>query len=148
MTDMKKSRRPPLPITLALAMILLAEALFVSIWGTMLVPAGDAAGKIIWAATCGVAMAAVIGSITSWLAPDPSRAGFFVAATTMALVGSYCAFVCSWIDDKFGYFGGAEYSTMFITSGVIAAIFGGVVYGWALNSPDAARLRRRLGGAP
>jgi len=110
MTDMAKGRTPPLQITLALAMIFLTEAIHVSVWGVLLFPAGDLAGKIVWIATCSVAMAAVIGSITTWLKLHPRRIGFFVAATTMALVGD-------------------------------------VFYGWALNSPDAARRLRQLGGA-
>ena len=48
----------------------------------------------------------------------------------MAAVGSYCAWLCSRIDIRFGYFGGAENSALFILSGVIPAVFGGLLYGW------------------
>ena len=117
---------------IAVTLTTTAELVYFTIWGLFLFPEGDVVGKLIWTMTCGIAMGLAIGAITYLWVEERFRGGEAVwgAALVMAAVGSYCAWLCSRIDIRFGYFGGAENSALFILSGVIPAVFGGLLYGW------------------
>ena len=69
------------------------------------------------------------------------RAALWRAAGVVVVVGSYCAWLCSTIDARLGYFGGSENTALFIAGGVIPAIVGGALYGWILygGGPFASR---------
>lgn len=116
----------------AIALTGLAELVYFLVWGMVLFPAGNLAGKAVWTTTCGIAMGAVIGALTLLLVENRKSGvpAIFAATAIMTLVGSYCAWLCSRIDAKFDYFGGPENGTLFILSGIIPAIIGGLFFGW------------------
>lgn len=125
--------RTTLILGTAIALTSLAEIVYFFVWGMMFFPEGSLAGKAVWTATCGIAMGAVIGSATLLLVEGRAlKAAVLWAATIVTFVGSYCAWLCSRIDTRFDYFGGAENTTLFVLSGVIPAIAGGLFYGWWL----------------
>ncbi|MEK6216385.1 MAG: hypothetical protein N2B03_04110, partial [Boseongicola sp.] len=84
--------------------------------------------------TCGIAMGSVIGAATLLLVERRAsgNAAIWAGAAIVTFVGSYCAWLCSRIDAKFDYFGGPENGVLFILSGVIPAVAGGLLYGWWL----------------
>lgn len=118
-----------------------AEMFYLVVWGIFLFPDGSILGKVVWTMTCGIAMGLVIGALTYLWVEDRFRGREAVlgAVLVMAAVGSYCAWLCSRIDARFGYFGGDENTALFILSGVIPAILGGFLYGWIVygRSPEA-----------
>lgn len=118
----------------------LAELFYLVVWGMMLFPQGSLAGKTVWTLTCGLAMGAVIGVATLvWVEFRYwGNAALWRAVLVVAVVGSYCAVLCSRIDARFGYFGGQENTGLFIASGVFPAFVGGILYGWLLYGPNAA----------
>lgn len=118
----------------AFALIGVAEIFYFFFWGVYLFPGGSLAAKVVWAASCGIAMVSVIGAATLLLVEGRTsgRAATLAGAAIVTTVGSYCAWLCSRVDAKFEYFGGPENGTIFILSGVIPAIAGGLLYGWWL----------------
>ena len=116
------------------AMTFLAEIFYLVVWGIVLFPAGNLAGKVVWTVTCGIAMGLVIGGLTLlWIEGRyTGRAAAARAAVVFFLVSAYCSWLCSRIDSVFSYFGGEEKGMLFIASGVIPAIFGASLYGWLL----------------
>lgn len=122
---------------IAVALTTGAEIVYFTVWGLFLFPEGNVLGKLVWTTTCGIAMGLVIASVTIlWVEPR-WRGGEAVlgAGLVMAVVGSYCAWLCSRIDAQFGYFGGTEKTALFIVSGVVPAILGGLLYGWLVYGP-------------
>ncbi|AML53384.1 hypothetical protein [Falsihalocynthiibacter arcticus] len=118
----------------AFALIGMAEIFYFFFWGDYLFPGVSLAAKAVWVASCGIAMGAVIGAVTLLLVEGRTsgRAAILAGAAIVTTVGSYCAWLCSRVDAKFEYFGGPENGTLFILSGVIPAIAGGLLYGWWL----------------
>lgn len=118
----------------AVLLTTVAELFYLIVWGMWLFPSGSLVGKVIWTLTCGVAMGGVIGAATLlWAEPlYGRRAAIWRAAAVVFAVGSYCAWLCSTIDARFAYFGGSDNSWLFITSGLVPALVGGVLYGWLL----------------
>ncbi|KNG94570.1 hypothetical protein [Pseudaestuariivita atlantica] len=127
-------RRVATVLGLAILLTTAAELFYLVVWGMVLFPDGSLPGKLAWTLTCGLAMGSVMGAMTLILAePRQSRAAaFWIAAGTVALVGSYCAWLCSRIDARFDYFGGPEHGALFVASGVIPAVIGGLLYAWLL----------------
>lgn len=117
---------------IAVVLTTVAEMFYLVVWGIFLFPDGSLPGKVVWTLTCGIAMGLVIGSVTYLWVEDRFHGGEAVlgAALVMAAVDSYCTWLCSVIDVRIGYFGGAERSTLFILSGVVPSVLGGLVYGW------------------
>ena len=136
-TNDKPFSRALLIVGSAIALTTVAEVIYLVVWGMVLFPAGDWAGKIVWTLTCGLAMGAVIGALTLlWVEPRyTGRSALLRSALVVIVVGSYCAWLCSRIDIRFGYFGGSEETTLFILSGVIPAVLGGLFYGWIVARP-------------
>ena len=122
---------------IAVALTTGAEIVYFTVWGLFLFPEGNVIGKLVWTTTCGIAMGLVIAALTFlWVEPR-WRGGQAVlgAALVMAAVGSYCAWLCSGIDAKFGFFGGSENTALFIASGIVPAVLGGLLYGWLVYGP-------------
>lgn len=121
-------------VGLAIFLTTVAEMVYLVVWGMWLFPAGSWLGKSVWTMTCGIAMGSVIGVGTLlWAEPlRAQRAALWIAATTVAVTGSYCAWLCSTIDARLGYFGGSENTALFIAGGVAPAIVGGLLFGWLL----------------
>lgn len=138
MTRDKPIPRPLLIVGSAIALTTAAEIFYLVVWGMVLFPAGGWAGKVVWTLTCGLAMGAVIGTLTLlWVEPRyTGQSALLRAALVVVVIGSYCAWLCSRIDIRFGYFGGAEESSLFILSGVIPAVLGGLFYGWIVAKPS------------
>ena len=126
--------RITLVLGLAILMTTVAEILYLIVWGMWLFPDGNWLGKLVWTLTCGLALGAVMGALTLiWAEPRRERAAaLWIAAVSVLVVGSYCAWLCSRIDARFDYFGGPENSDLFITSGVLPALAGGLLFGWLL----------------
>lgn len=141
MTNDKLFPRPLLIVGSAIALTTAAEIFYLVVWGMVLFPAGSWAGKVVWTLTCGLAMGAVIGTLTLlWVEPRyTGQSALLRAALVVVVIGSYCAWLCSRIDIRFGYFGGAEESSLFILSGVIPAVPGGLFYGWIVAKPSQNR---------
>jgi len=126
--------RVALILGLAILLTTVAELFYLVVWGLWLFPAGDWAGKTVWTLTCGLAMGSVIGTLTLLFA-EPRRgnaSAFRLAALGVLLVGSFCAWLCSTINARFNYFGGAENGPLFVVSGVTPAVLGGLLYGWLI----------------
>jgi small basic protein len=126
------------PVYIATGLTLFAELVYFVGWGLILFPEGSLVGKIVWTLTCGLAMGIVIGVATLLVVPQNGSFALkiFLAAIIMALIGSYCAFICSRIDMNYNFFGGAENPILFVVSGVVPALFGGFLYGWILYRSD------------
>lgn len=76
-----------------------------------------------------------ISAVLTLLFVEPKLTGIKAMAGAgfiVALVGSICAVICSRIDARFDYFGGPENGTLFIWSGIIPTILGGILFGWWL----------------
>ena len=123
-------------VGVAVTMTLAAELIYFTVWGLWLFPEGNLISKITWTMTCGVAMGAVIALATLILVEGnlQDAKAILAAAGIVALVGTFCAILYSQIDHSFNYFGGKTHTLMFILSGVIPAIVGGILYGWVLYS--------------
>ena len=132
--DPAAQRRATLVLGVAILLTTAAEIFYLLVWGMWLFPDGSWPGKLVWTLTCGLAMGAVMGTLTLiWAEPRRGRAAaFWLAAASVALVGSYCAWLCSRIDARFDYFGGSEHGVLFVASGVLPALVGGLLYGWLL----------------
>lgn len=131
-------------IVIAVALTTSAEIVYFTVWGLFLFPEGSILGKLVWTITCSIAMGLVIGALTFLWVEQRWHGGKAVlgAASVMAAVGSYCAWLCSRVDARFEYFGGDENTTLFILSGVVPAILGGLLFGWLIygrGGPDPAR---------
>lgn len=124
-----------LVVVSAIAMTLGAEFFYLIVFGMVLFPTDDITPKIVWTMTCGIAMGAVIGTGVLLAVQNhwSEAVRFLVPAGIVAIVGSYCAWLCSWIDASFNYFGGAENPVLFVLSGVLPAIAGGAIYGWIVK---------------
>ena len=124
---------------IAVTLTTAAEIVYFTVWGLYLFPEGNVAGKLVWTMTCGLAMGLVIGALTYLWVEERFQGGEAVwgAALVMAAVGSYCAWLCSKVDAHLGFFGGDENATLFILSGVIPAILGGLLYGWLVYGKSA-----------
>ncbi len=129
------------PIAFAVLMTVLAEAVYLIVWGLILFPEGSVAGKITWTLTCGIAMGSVIGAATIVLVTGRLEGvrAFWSAAIIFFTVGATCALLCSQIDARFNYFGGSEHAMLFVLSGVIPAAVGGLLYGWLLYGSSDQR---------
>ncbi|MBT3490886.1 MAG: hypothetical protein HOA08_09520 [Rhodospirillaceae bacterium] len=127
----KAENRSLKPVYVATLLILLLEASYFVVWGLLLYPDGSLFGKLVWVLTCSIGMGAVIGVATQILVSKSAgaRTGIMIAATVMAVVGIFCTLVCSRIDVHFNYFGGADNARLFVLSGIVPAIFGGLIYG-------------------
>ena len=135
------------PIVVAIVLMAGAEFFYLFVFGVALFPDGPFIGKLIWTLTCGVAMGSVVAALTIMLvigrlAGPPA---LFASGLTFAVVGIYCAFLCSAIDAKFNYFGGREHGSLFVLLGVIPAFAGGLFYGWLLYSAPGRSILQRLG---
>ena len=115
-------------------MTLVAELVYLVVWGMYLFPGGSLLGKMTWTATCGIAMGAVVGSVILLFVETRAsgRRAVIFAALSMTAVGGFCAWLCSRIDIRFDYFGGPENAILFIASGVLPAVAGGLLLGWLL----------------
>jgi len=135
------------PIILAVALMTGAEFFYLFVFGIMLFPAGPFAGKLIWTLTCGIAMGSVVGALTIGLVIGRrgATAALLASAAIFSGVGIYCSFLCAGIDAKFNYFGGREHKTLFVFSGVLPALAGGLLYGWLLHSMPGRAILRRFG---
>ncbi len=121
-------------IFVAVGLTTVAEVFYFFVWGIILFPTGSIIGKLVWTATCGTAMGSVVAVLTILFVENrlKGRNAIIAAAMLLALVGSFCAILCSNIDAKLGYFGGAENQGLFIWSGVIPSLLGGPIYGWII----------------
>lgn len=120
----------------ATVMTVLAEFFYFTVWGLWFFPDGNLVSKATWTLICGVAMGITIGAGTLLLVEGNSveRRAILLASTIMSVVGIGCAILCSQIDQHFNYFGGREHPLMFILSGTVPALAGGILYGWLLYS--------------
>ena len=134
------------PILLALALTVLAEIIYLVVWGMLLFPQGSFSSKFVWTMTCGIGMGSVIGVATLLLVVGRFTGwrAVFLASLIMILVGTICSILCSQLDETFNYFGGREHRSLFLWAGFIPSIFGGPLYGWLLFS---SRGRKLLGRA-
>lgn len=125
-----------LVIGVAVSMTLVAELFYLTVWGLWLFPEGNLVSKIVWTTVCGIAMGAVIASLTLVFIEGvlQETKAIIGAAGIVVLVGTLCAVLCSQIDRSFNFFGGQSHSILFILSGVVPAVFGGLLYGWLLYS--------------
>ena len=135
------------PVALAVTMTALAEAFYFVVWGLYLFPEGSILGKLVWTLTCGIAMGSVIGSATIMLVVGrlEGAAALVSSALTFFVVASTCAVLCSSIDARFGYFGGAENAELFVLAGVIPGAFGAIVYALLLFSAPGRGILQRMG---
>ncbi|WP_291730441.1 hypothetical protein [Leisingera sp. F5] len=128
----------------ALLLTTAAELVYLLVWGFWLFPEGSWVGKIIWTLTCAVAMGMAISvGILMWA--EPARSSFTAwwrTAAIVAVVGSYCAFLCRAIDARFNYFGGSDHRILFLASGLLPAFLGGWLLGWWLYCCETATKAR------
>ncbi|SFU72124.1 hypothetical protein SAMN04488527_11277 [Aliiroseovarius crassostreae] len=124
---------------IAVTLTTTAGIVYFMVWGLYLFPEGHVVGKLVWLLTCGIAMGLVIGALTYLWVEERFHGGKAIlgAALVMASVGSYCTWICSKIDAQLGYFGSVENMTLFILSGVIPAVIGGLLYGWLIYGQSA-----------
>ena len=122
---------------IAISMTTLAEFLYLTVWGFWLFPDGNLITKIIWTTICGIAMGTVIGAATLVFVEGVynDQKAILISGLVMAAVGTSCAVLCSQIDQNLNYFGGRDHPMMFVLSGMIPAVVGGLLYGWLLYSP-------------
>lgn len=121
---------------LAIIMTVVAELIYFTVWGLWLFPSGNLASKATWTIVCGLAMGLTIGASTLLFVEGNflNQKAMLSATIIMSAVGILCAILCSQIDQHFNYFGGREYPLMFVLSGTLPAIAGGILYGWMLYS--------------
>ena len=134
-------------LSVAVALTTAAEVFYLVVWGMWLFPAGNWAAKTVWTLTCGIAMGSVIGVATIlWAEPlRGHRAALWRAVAVVIVVGSYCGWLCSTIDARLEYFGGAENAVLFIAASVIPAIIGGGLFGWLVYGGGPLAKQRASG---
>ena len=135
------------PVYAAVGLTLGAELFYLIVWGVMLFPEGPFLSKLVWTSTCGIAMGSVIAVLTIVFVVErlSGNAAMFASTGIVFVVGSFCTFLCSRIDVAMNFFGGAEYTTLFIWGGLIPALIGGLIYGWLLYAEAGRSLLTRLG---
>jgi hypothetical protein len=111
----------------------------------VLFPQGPLLSKLMWTLTCGITMGCLIAVLTIVLVVGRlhGKAAFFTCAGILFLTGTGCAFLCSRIDAVMNYFGGPENTQLFIMSGIIPSVIGGLVYGWLLYSDTGQSVMAR-----
>lgn len=135
------------PITVAMALAAMGEAIYFVVWGLWLFPEGDVLAMAAWTATCVVAMGAVIGAgvIAFVVERVVGLAAVICSAAIYAVVLSACTLICASLDSHFDYFGGATAPTLFVLAGLIPAILTSGVYGWLLYSRAGNGILLRVG---
>ena len=114
-------------LVVAVAMMSLVGAIYLTFWDVLLIPASDLLGRVIWTATCRIAMGAVIAGIVILIASAPHV--FETGVVSVNSVGVACAVLCSRIDARFDYFGGPEETTLLVFSGILPAMVGSLLFG-------------------
>ena len=92
-------------------------------------------------------MGATIGAIVIALELNSldDVTGIFATTVVFSLVGTVCAFICSELAKRLDYFGGQEFTSLFLLSGAIPAFIGGWIYGWLLITDKGQRMLLKYG---
>jgi hypothetical protein len=145
---MRRTRQEFLrPILVALALALGGEMLIFLIWSLGLFPDGRLLPKFVWTATCGIAMGASIAAFTLLLVTGrlEGRRAAAAAGLVCFAVLAYCTFLCYRIDLTLDLFGARRAPALFISGGLVPALFGSALYGWLLHARGGSSLLARLG---
>lgn len=125
------------PIVTAVGLTLFGEMAILPLWGAWLSPGGPVWPKLLWTATFGVAMGAMIGALTI----------LFVGGRMQNTAGAiytgertYCTFLCFTIDPTLGLLAAREAPAMFILGRLISAAASAPTYVWLAVSDHGGRL--------
>ncbi len=123
------------PLSIAIAITLIGEAIYFVLWGVVWFPEGDLWRKAGWTATCGIAMGVVVGAAVLAFVHQhlPARRAFLWAGGIYAAVLSYCTGLCFLIAESVGYFGASSHPTLFIGGAVVPILLTAVAYAWLVT---------------
>ena len=136
---------------------LLYVALFVSViaelglfiyFGIILETNGELLNKFMWAVVfCGLGMGSVFGVAIIIFVLDRMTGWFAVSMTTTIAIILFgvCNLVCFKLDQTFNYFGGATNPQLFLTTGWLLSIIGGLLVGIFLFTDRGERILDQLG---
>ena len=135
------------PIVNAIGLTFFGEMGILLLWGLWLSPAGSIWPRLLWTATCGVAMGATIATLTIGFVVRrlKSRPALFAAGAIYIGVLTYCTFLCFAIDRNLGLFAAREAPDLFILGGLIPVAVSAPLLVWLAVSEHGARFfDRRL----
>lgn len=136
------------PISVALSLTLLGEAIIFVVWGIYLFPVGNLSTKLVWTGTCGIAMGATIGGLVNVKVTgrlDGNKAAFWSGSIYFAVLG-FCTVLCFQIDLATGsQFGAQQAPLLFVGGGIIPALITSLVYSWLLHSRGGNALLVKFG---
>lgn len=118
---------------LATTLTFFGELFLLLFFGVWLFPGGNIHAKVAWTiGFCGIGMGVVVGTLSFWLV-DGRIGGIKAVLTTGGLsflvIGVGCNAICFMIDRKFNYFGAVDQPLVWIGSGVVMSLLGGIVLG-------------------
>ncbi|MCB2092109.1 MAG: hypothetical protein KDF58_11715 [Alphaproteobacteria bacterium] len=122
------------PLKFAILFSVLGEAVIFLVWGVILYPEGSILHKFLWTIVfCGLGMGSAGGAFISlYVVGRFTGIKALVACGLISgvLLGLFCNYLCFNLDMHFNYFGGASTPGLFIWSGIIMAVAGGMLVGW------------------
>ncbi len=137
------------PIYVSLSLSVLAELGLFLYFGFAQNTDGHFLHKFLWSVVfCGVGMGSVFSVAIILFVLDRLEGWFAVFMTTtlaIILFGVGCNTLCYELDQKFNYFGGSTNSELFLYTGWLLSIIGGLFVGILLFTNRGEQLLDRLG---
>lgn len=147
-TDQAPRGRFRRPIVVCTAGTLLSELGLLVVFGLWLFPAGSVVGKALWTIVfCGIGMGLVVGTAVGWLVVgryDGIKAILATTGLSVAILGVGCNALCFAIDRQLNHFGAVDRPVLWLASGLVLSIVGGLAAGAILFSRRGQKLLNRL----
>lgn len=121
------------PLKLSIILSVVGELIIFIVWGLVLYPEGSVLHKFLWAVVfCGFGMGSLTGAMITLFVVQRLKGMTAIAACVVIsglLLGVFCNFLCLNLDMHFNYFGGHDTPGLFIWSGLLMSIIGGLLVG-------------------
>lgn len=136
------------PIVVCTVGTLLSELGLLLVFGLWLFPEGSVLGKALWTiAFCGIGMGLAVGTAIGWLVVgryDGLRAILATTGLSVGILGVGCNALCFSIDRQLNHFGAVDRPVLWLASGLVLSIVGGLLVGAILFSSRGQKLLNRL----
>ncbi len=136
------------PLYVSLILSVFAELILFLYFGVLINDEGNMLNKFLWSVIfCGIGMGSVFGIAILVFVLDRMTGWFAISMTTALAIIFFgvCNFICFRLDQKFNYFGGINNPELFLFTGWLLSILGGLLIGTLLFTDTGNRLLNRLG---
>ncbi len=131
------------PLYVSLIVSVLAEVLLFLYFGVYATDGSELLNKFLWSVVlCGIGMGSVFGAAILIFVLDRMTEWFAVMMTTTIAIILFgvCNLVCFKLDQTFNYFGGATNPQLFLFTGWLLSIIGGLLVGILLFTDRGERI--------